>query len=426
MLGDLREELRISTHSLEEVNEFLLKNDNPLVDSIFGVVEKYGGVKEINRRAEDAGRLENLFDNLRTSNPGFLKDLYWLQDQRDGETFIGLEDYRKKILGKKYEATTFDESKAVTLEISACNFFPFLIKEAKKAILDEELMPARYIRVRSMKEQVRDGDLSAFSAATKIMGATYVQTLDNKGTLAGPDGLPVNTHLSGPETLTGYFGGVGMPNKYALEWVDELLHYYTEYGVSEVLNVNPGTVLLGYMLFKMGVDTRFKISVFMGNDNPYSVLWTLIGAKLFTRKDGATPLIGFNLSNSVDSRTIESSAYIRDALNLEMTRLEHHITETYKSIVRQPYDRLDELVEISPKVSNISAKHEGGLIRVEESREHPSDILDYFIPKKEIEAQNLMPALTQNYMDKHHALNRTARVLTENGLSVLPAWNLHR
>jgi iron-sulfur cluster repair protein YtfE (RIC family) len=164
----------------------------------------------------------------------------------------------------------------------------------------------------------------------------------------------------------------------------------------------------------------------MGNDNPYSVLWTLIGAKIFSRKDGTTPLIGFNLSNSVDNWTIDMSGYIRDSLNLEMTRLEHHITETYKSIVRQPYDKLDELVEISSKVSNISAKHEGGLINVEEKREHPSDILDYFIPKKEIKAQGLMPALTQNYIDKHEALNRTARVLTENGLSVLPAWKLHK
>jgi hypothetical protein len=425
-LDDLREGLRISTQTLDEVNEFLLKRDNPIIDKLFEIVEKYGGVKEINSKAETSGSLESQFENLRASNPQFLEDLYWLQEQRDDKAFIELEDYRKKILDKKYETTEFDESKAVTLEISACNFFPFLIEEAKKAILDEELMPARYIRVRSMKEQAQDGDLPAFLAATNITGATYVQTLDNKGTLAGPDGLPVNTHLCGPETITGYFGGVGMPNKYALKWVDELLHYYTEYGVSEVLNINPGTVLLGYLLFKMGIDTRFKISVFMGNDNPYSVLWTLIGAKIFSRKDGTTPLIGFNLSNSVDNWTIDMSGYIRDSLNLEMTRLEHNITETYKSIVRQPYDKLDELVEISSKVSNISAKHEGGLINVEENREHPSDILDYFIPKKEIEAQGLMPALTKNYMDKHHALNRTARVLTENGLSVLPAWNLHK
>jgi len=78
----------------------------------------------------------------------------------------------------------------------------------------------------------------------------------------------------------------------------------------------------------------------MGNDNPFAVLWTLIGAKLFSRDDGTCPLIGFNLSNSVDNRTIELTAEIRHALGFEdVVRIEHHITETWKSIVLQPYDR---------------------------------------------------------------------------------------
>ena len=418
--------MRVSPRSLEEINEFLVKLGNPLVDDLVDIVEKHGGVKEINRKANESERLEILLGRLEKKNPRFLKDLLWLQDQRDDGAFIGLDEYRRKILGDRAGSVEFDESLAVTLEISACNFFPFVVEEARKAIADGDLMPARYIRVRSMTEQVEDGDIAAFSAATKIMGATYVQTLDNKGTLPGPDGAPINVHLGGPDTITGYFGGVGVPNRYALRWVDELLHYYTEHGVSEVLNVNPGTVTLGYLLYKMGVDVRFKISVFMGNDNPYAALWTLIGAKMFSREDGSTPLIGFNLSNSVDNWTLEQSGYIRDSLGLDGTRLEHHITETYKSIVRQPYDRLDELVEIAGKVADISAKHEGGVPSVEETREHQSDILDYFIPKKDIEARGLMPALTRNYLDKHDALNRTARVLTENGLAVLPAWKLHK
>ena len=425
-MDDLRERLSVSPRSLEEINEFLVKPGNPLVDDLVDIVEKHGGVKEINRKASEAGRVETLMDSLEDSNPAFLKDLNWLQGRRDDGAFIGLDEYKRRVLGDRAGSVEFDESLAVTLEISACNFFPFMVEEARKAIADGDLMPARYIRVRSMREQVEDGDIAAFTAATKIIGATYVQTLDNKGTLPGPDGAPINVHLGGPETITGYFGGVGVPNRYALKWVDELLHYYTMYGVSEVLNVNPGTVTLGYLLYKMGVDIRFKISVFMGNDNPYAALWTLIGAKMFSREDGSTPLIGFNLSNSVDNWTLEQSAYIRDSMGLGGTRLEHHITETYKSIVRQPYDRLDELVEIAARVANISAKHEGGVPSVEETREHPSDILEYFMPKEQIEAQGLMPALTRNYMDKHDALNRTARVLTENGLAVLPAWKLHK
>jgi hypothetical protein len=424
-LDDLRERLSISPHRIEEINEFLTKQGNPVVDGLIDIVENHGGVEEINRKAEEAGSLDSLKERLGKSNPVFLEDLNWLQDRRDDGAFIGLDEYRGKVLGDNAESVEFDEALAVTLEISACNFFPFMVEEARKAIADENLMPARYIRVRSMREQVEDGDIDAFTAATKIIGATYVQTLDNKGTLPGPDGAPINVHLGGPETITGYFGGVGVPNRYALEWADELLHYYTTYGVSEVLNINPGTVTLGYLLYKMGVDIRFKISVYMGNDNPYAALWTLIGAKMFSRGDGSTPLIGFNLSNSVDNWTLYQSGYIRDSLGLEGTRLEHHITETWKSIVRQPYDRLDELVEIAGKVANISAKHEGGVPSVEMTREHPSDILEYFLPKEEIEERGLMPALTRNYWDKHDSVNRTARVLTENGFAVLPAWNLH-
>ena len=95
-----------------------------------------------------------------------------------------------------------------------------------------------------------------------IIGASYVETLDTKGT----DGS--NIHLGGPDTITGYFGGVGEPNRYALKWLDEFLYYYTQYGVRQVLNINPGTVLLGYLLYRIGIDIEFKISVFMGNDNP--------------------------------------------------------------------------------------------------------------------------------------------------------------
>jgi hypothetical protein len=37
-----------------------------------------------------------------------------------------------------------------------------------------------------------------------------------------------------------------------------------------------------------------------------------------------------------------------------------------------------------------------------------------------------MAALERNYLDKHDALNRTARALTKNGLSFIAAQNLHR
>jgi hypothetical protein len=193
------------------------------------------------------------------------------------------------------------------------------------------------------------------------------------------------------------------------------------------LNTNSGTVLLGYLLRKLGIDIEFKISVFLGNDNPYSILWTLMTAKLLSRDDGSTPLIGFNLSNSVNNETIELAAYARKAFGFEdIVRIEHHITEAYKSIVRQPYNRTSELVELADHVRNISAKHEGGIPETEKAREHPSDILDYFLPKKDILEKGLMPKLLTNYLDKHDAVNETAKALTKKGLTFIAAQNLHK
>ena len=426
-MSRLQDKLKIDEANLKVINDFLLNPENPLIKSFFEIVEKYGSIEEINSKAAENGKIENLMKRLEAKKPEYVKDLNWLIEQKEKGAFIKLDDYYKKILGDKYENTKFNEDFAVTLELSALQYFPFLIDQAKQAIANGELMPGRVIRVRNMKEQEEDGDLLAVVAAMKIIGASWVETLDTKGTkpLPGTD-VPANVHLGGPATITGYFGGVGQPNSYALEWLDEFLYYYTNYGVKQVLNVNLGTILLGYLLHRIGIDIEFKISVFVGNDNPYSVLWTLMTAKLFSRNDGTTSLIGFNFSNAVNNETIELSAVPRKAFGLEdIVRFEHHIVETWKSIVRQPYDRTDELVEVAKKVKNISAKHEGGSVKVEEKREYPTDILDYFRNKSEIIETGHWEALKQNLLDRQTCINDTAKALIENGIPVIAARNLH-
>lgn len=412
---------RIGKETLNEINGFLLDPGNEDVQALLRVVAKYGTPEEINAKAREARSLPNITQRLESMGSPYLKDLEWLAAERDRGAFTTVSQYRKNILGDEANARTFGEATSVTLEISALQYFPFLIAEAKQAIDKGEIMPGRYIRVRKMKEQERDqGDILAVAAAMQIVGASYVETLDTKGT----DGS--NVHLGGPATITGYFGGIGQPNGHALAWVDEFLYYYTNYGINEVLNINPGTVFLGYMLYRLGVDIRFKISVFMGNDNPYAVLWTLMMAKLLAREDGSTPLIGFNLSNSVDVDTLIASAEIRKNLGLEdKVRIEHHITETYKSIVRQPYCRRDDLLKVACLYPNISAKHEGGDPEVEQTLDRPSDILDYFRDRDEVIASGEMEKLQKNYLCKHDATNRTAEALTRAGLSFIAASRLH-
>lgn len=417
--------VHINPKDLEQINRMMADPDNPLVEDLAELIHRFGGAEAINEKAAKAGAPDSLRDRLKTMNSPYLADIEWLESQRDRGAFVSLDEYCHQVLkesGSSRKETDLDKAHAVTLEISALQFFPWLMVQARQAIAKKELMPGRFIRVRNMAEQARDnGDILATALAMKIMGASHVESLDTRGT----DGS--NIHLAGgPATITGFFGGIGQPNRYPLKWAEEFLLYYTEYGIREVLNINSGTVLLGYLMHRLGVDIQFKISVFVGNDNPYFILWTLMTARLFAREDGTTPLSGFNLSNSVDNETIRTASTIRRILGLEhQVRFEHHITEAYKSIVGQPYNRRKELVEIASQVPNISAKHEGGDPEVEESRDRPSDIFDYFLSKPDILTEGLMDSLCANYLDKHGALNRTARELIRAGIGVIPAPLLH-
>jgi hypothetical protein len=421
MDNQLRRSLAIPQDRLEAINAVLLDPHSHVMNDFLAVVAKYGTPEEINQKHRQSRKLETLLEKVRAKNREYGRDLEWLMEQRDRGAFIGIRAYRQNLLGKKATGMRFKDESAVTLEVSALQYFPWIRPMCERAIRDGSLVPGRFIAVRKMKESEADGDLPAIVAALDIMGSSFVETLDTKGT----DGS--NPHLGGPATITGYFGGIGQPNDHALMWLDEFLYYYTNYGVQHVLNFNAGTILLGFLLYRLGVDIQFKISVFFGSDNPYHALWIMTMAKLLSREDGTTPLIGFNWANSIDNRTMELTAEFRKALGFEdVVRFEHHIVETWKSIVVQPYDRRAELVEVADHVANISAKHEGGDPQVEQTRTHPSDILDYFRDKKEVIESGDWDALQLNFMDKVDACNHSARALTEHGLSFIAAQNLHK
>ena len=420
-MNDLRSLLQIPASRLEAINNLVLDTDSRVMNEMFAIIAKYGTPEEINRKHREARKMENLLKQVEQKAPAHIKDLKWLIDQRDRGAFISVADYRHKVLGEAARNMHFKDEFAVTLEVSALQYFPWVRVMAEQAIANKTLIPGRFIAVRKMKESEEDVDLPAIVAALDIIGASFVETLDTKGT----DGS--NPHLGGPATITGYFGGIGQPNDHALMWLDEFLYYYTNFGVQHVLNFNAGTILLGFMLYKLGVDIQFKISVFFGSDNPYHALWIMTMAKLYSRDDGSSPLIGFNWSNSINNRTMELSAEFRKSLGFEkVVRFEHHITEPQKSIVIQPYDRRDELVEIADHVANIAAKHEGGDPEVDITRGHLSDILDYFREKKEVIESGDWENLQINFLDKVAACDHSASVLTAKGLSFIAARNLHK
>ena len=68
-----RKKLRISEASLNGINSFLMDEDNPLVADLLEVIEKHGGVAEINKKAEEARTLENLVAQLESKKSPYVK-----------------------------------------------------------------------------------------------------------------------------------------------------------------------------------------------------------------------------------------------------------------------------------------------------------------------------------------------------------------
>ncbi len=326
--ADLRSRLAIPSARLDDLNALLLDPESRVVNDILAVVARYGTPEEINARARAAGELPALLARVRAAHPAYLADLEWLAGERERGAFVSVADFRRGVLGAAADTTAFRDDigghpggqRAPVLPVGDRGGAQGDRRALAHAGPLDPGPPDEGAGGRRRPPGDRGGD--------EIIGASFVETLDTKGT----DGS--NVHLGGPATITGYFGGIGQPNDHPLLWLDEFLYFYTEYGVRQVLNINPGTVLAGYLLHRLGVDIEFKISVFMGNDNPYAGLWTLIGAKLFARDDGTSALVGFNWGNSANNETLEITAEVRRALGFEdVIRFEHHITETLKSIV---------------------------------------------------------------------------------------------
>ena len=134
-MGNLRELLKISEDRLNEVNDLLTDPTNETVGQILAIVDKYGGPQEINRKAAEACKFENLMTRLKEIESPYVAEVEWLAEQRDKQAFVSMADYYDRILGDRGAGTAINQDNAVTLEISALQFFPWLIAEAKQALV---------------------------------------------------------------------------------------------------------------------------------------------------------------------------------------------------------------------------------------------------------------------------------------------------
>ncbi len=206
MDNNYRQMLQIPQNRLETINAVLLDPNSRVMNDFLAVVAKYGTPEEINRKHRESRKLETLLKAVEARQPAYIKDLKWLMEQRDRGAFVTVAGYRRSVLGARTDSMQFKDDSAVTLEVSALQYFPWVREMCERAIDQRTLIPGRFIAVRKMKESEADGDLPAIVAALDIMGCSFVETLDTKGT----DGS--NPHLGGPVTITGYFGGIGQPN----------------------------------------------------------------------------------------------------------------------------------------------------------------------------------------------------------------------
>ena len=64
-MSNLIDKLKITDKNLKQINDFLVDPENPLIKSVIEIINKYGTPEEINAKAKEAGKLENLMKRLK-------------------------------------------------------------------------------------------------------------------------------------------------------------------------------------------------------------------------------------------------------------------------------------------------------------------------------------------------------------------------
>ena len=86
-MNKLIEKLKISEGVLHSINDFLLDESNPVISSLIELIEKYGGVEEINKKAQQARNLDTILQKLEKKNANYIRDLDWLKKKKRYQCF---------------------------------------------------------------------------------------------------------------------------------------------------------------------------------------------------------------------------------------------------------------------------------------------------------------------------------------------------
>jgi hypothetical protein len=121
-------------------------------------------------------------------NSPYVADIEWLTKQRDNKAFVSMDDYcRNQWLVKHADVSIPDSANAVTLEISAMQYFPWLISPGQTGHFEKNSScPAGLSGSGTWQSRPRTMEtLWPRSLAMQIVGATWVESLDTRGTDGG-------------------------------------------------------------------------------------------------------------------------------------------------------------------------------------------------------------------------------------------------
>jgi len=230
-MADLRSALRISTQRLEEINALLTHPDNPTVSELLQVVERYGGPQE-NQPQGGRGRTSTV------SWPGWskrspLRQRPEVADRAARQKGLHLHGgIRQEVFGAP---AALNQKNAVTLEIKRLAVFPWLITEARHCIQQASSCRADSSGAQDGGAGDRQRDIMAVAAAMQIMApATWKLWTPGHRRVQHPPGGPRHHRL-----LRRHRPTQPLPHQVGRR----VPEYYTTYGVRQVLNITPGTVL---------------------------------------------------------------------------------------------------------------------------------------------------------------------------------------
>jgi len=152
-----RKLLGVPQSRLEAINQVILDPKSEVMKAFLAVVDKYGAPEEINRKHRASRELPNLLRKIEATQPAHLKDIQWLQQQVQSDRFVSIRDYRRRSWPGA-DSRKFADDFAVTLEVSALQYFEWVREMAERALEQKSLVPGRFIAVRKMKESEADGD----------------------------------------------------------------------------------------------------------------------------------------------------------------------------------------------------------------------------------------------------------------------------